>query len=248
MTVKKTIVPTAAALAFVVTSSASAVVISNFDFTGPPWTVDKEPDFATFSAAAGSVDTELNSTTSNLSKTSDIDSGGYLSYYIRDADIGTSIFSNTTTAGVGMNFADVAEASATDYISFTVTPSAGFEATYESLSLFVGTNSGDVELSLRSWDGATETTLGNFSFVDTNSGGTNDPIIAHSFNFTDFTSSSATEFRLYAWGAVDENRGVRLDDVVLNGTVTLIPEPGSLALLGLGGLLIARRRRRPGCC
>ena len=32
-----------------------------------------------------------------------------------------------------------------------------------------------------------------------------------------------------------------LDNIVLEGTV--IPEPGSLALLGLGGLLIARRRR-----
>jgi len=39
------------------------------------------------------------------------------------------------------------------------------------------------------------------------------------------------------------NTYATLDDFTLNGT-TVIPEPGSLALLGLGGLLIASRRRR----
>jgi len=227
--------------------AASAAAISNFNFTGPPWTAAKENDFPTFSAAAGSVDTELNSTTSDLSKTANIDGGGYASFYIRDADIGTSIFSNTTTAGVGMNFADVEETTATNYLSFTVTPSVGFEATYENLSLFVGTNAGDAELSLRSWDGASETTLGDYTFVDTNPGGagfTNDPIIAHTFDFINFTSSNATEFRIYAWGGDTANTGVRLDDIVLNGAVTVIPEPSSAALLGLSvlGLLAGRRR------
>lgn len=33
------------------------------------------------------------------------------------------------------------------------------------------------------------------------------------------------------------------EQVYLNAVTTLVPEPGSLALLGLGGLLIARRRR-----
>lgn len=34
-----------------------------------------------------------------------------------------------------------------------------------------------------------------------------------------------------------------IDNLSINGTAAPIPEPGSLALLGLGGLLIARRRR-----
>ena len=34
-----------------------------------------------------------------------------------------------------------------------------------------------------------------------------------------------------------------IDNLSINGTATLVPEPGSLALLALGGLIIARRRR-----
>lgn len=240
----KSSILTSICIPLIITSSASAAVIANFDFTGPPWTSDKEADFATFSAAAGSVDTELNSTVSNLSKTADIDSGGYLSYYIRDADIGTSIFSNTTTAGVGMNFADLAETSATDYISFTVTPNSGFQATYENLTLFLGTNKDDMEFELRAHDGSSESTLATYSFVDTNTGATNDPIIAHDFDFVDFTSSGAVEFRLYAYGALDENQGARIDDVILNGVVAAVPEPSTLAFLVLAGLGILARRRR----
>ncbi|MEN8847177.1 MAG: PEP-CTERM sorting domain-containing protein [Akkermansiaceae bacterium] len=227
--------------------TASAAVISNFDFTGPPWAAAKENDFATFAAAAGSVDTELNTTTSDLSKTANIDGGGYASFYIREVDGPFGIFTGTASAGVGMNFADVEEATATNYISFTVTPAAMIEATYESLSLYAGTNAGDVEFSLRSWDGAAETTLGNYSFVDPNPGegaATNDAITAHTFDFTDFASSSATEFRLYAWGGTNANTGVRLDDIVLNGTVVAIPEPSSAVLLSLAGLGLLKRRRR----
>ena len=42
-------------------------------------------------------------------------------------------------------------------------------------------------------------------------------------------------------GGNNSNRHAFLDDIKITGNV--IPEPGSLALLGLGGLLIARRRR-----
>ena len=40
-----------------------------------------------------------------------------------------------------------------------------------------------------------------------------------------------------------EGQNTSADNLTLNGDITPVPEPGSLALLGLGGLLIVRRRR-----
>ena len=60
--------------------------------------------------------------------------------------------------------------------------------------------------------------------------------------------TTTTEFRFYL---SDDTGGSdyihRIDNVVLNGTVTAVPEPSSLALLGAGAALLAaalRRRKR----
>ena len=68
-----------------------------------------------------------------------------------------------------------------------------------------------------------------------------------SFSFdlsgTQFNALSSITFKLSASDDGNDNADIlRLDDVVLNGTV--IPEPASLALLGLGGLMLLPRRRR----
>lgn len=55
--------------------------------------------------------------------------------------------------------------------------------------------------------------------------------------------SSATTFRLYAFSTVSDNsHDIRLDNIFLNGSV--IPEPGTFALLmvGLAGVMLRRRR------
>ncbi|YCM42927.1 PEP-CTERM sorting domain-containing protein [Verrucomicrobiaceae bacterium 227] len=247
------------ALSTLLGASAQAAVISNFDFTGPPWTAAKESNFATFAANAPSSDTEANSVTSTLSNNG-FSGGGYASYYIRDIDGGTvgvagagdfEIFSTSNTPGVGMNLGGANASSATNYVSFTVAPTVGYEMTYESLSLFAGTNgmNDEVFFELRAWDGVSETSLGVKSHTATNPGfSANAPVESYSFDFSDFTSPSDTEFRLYGWGvdtpgAAPQNGGIRFDDIVLNGSSALVPEPSSAALLGLASLALLRRRR-----
>lgn len=234
-------------------SIGSAAVISNFDFTGPPWTAQKESDFATFAANAPSVDTDLNSTTSILSNSGHT-GGGYASFYVRDVDGGTvgvadggdfEIFSSSDTPGVGMNVGNSNATTPTNFVAFNVTPASGYQTTFESISMFTGVNgSGDAyNVQIRSWDGSSETTLGTIS--RTSPAAVNAPVVQDTVNFTDFTSEDAVEFRLYSYNvtAGGANGGVRFDDIVLNGNTALVPEPSSALLLALAGLGILRRRR-----
>ncbi|MFN7530046.1 MAG: PEP-CTERM sorting domain-containing protein [Gemmatimonas sp.] len=62
--------------------------------------------------------------------------------------------------------------------------------------------------------------------------------------------TSTIEFRMYGYnhtGTDAADRALQYDNIVVNGTVTSVPEPGSLALLGLGlaGLGLRARRRKP---
>ena len=139
-----------------------------------------------------------------------------------------------------------------DYLTFTVTPDAGFSIDYTNItfemskgpssptnkpgkgpSLHVFANNfaiGDVIGSGKVPDSKPDTDVW-FSFdIDLSSLG---------------TVTTPTVFRLYLddGGALNVGHQIRTDTIVVNGDV--VPEPGSLslALLGLGGLLMPRRRR-----
>lgn len=209
--------------------------LSHFDFTGPPWTSDKENDFAIFSANTPSIDTNTNSTTSILSNNG-YTGGGYASFYIRDNDIGSSIFSTSDTSGVGMNLGNANAPTPTNFISFIVTPASG-ALTYESLSLYTSTNgvNDTYDIELRSWDGATETALAAISH--TSGGSTNEPVVLQTFDFTDFSSTTATEFRIYGYNVDSANGGIRIDDIKLFGNANnngeSTPSPHQFFRIGL---------------
>ena len=208
------------------TSSLTPVatnVISNFTFTGPPWTAAKEADFATFAANAPSIDSDGTSATSILSNNG-YTGGGYDSFYIRDVD-GFSIFSSSATSGVGMNLGGANATSPTNFVSFTVTPDAD-PVTFGELSFYAGTNGANdtFDIELRVWDGATETTLGSASHTSGNTA--NEAVAFNAIDFPDFTSASAMEFRLYGYNVDSANGGIRLDDIVLSGPGEVEPEVG----------------------
>jgi len=60
-------------------------------------------------------------------------------------------------------------------------------------------------------------------------------------------ASSVADLNTYLATKVVNGRFLEVSEVTTEGqesqTVALVPEPGSLSLLGLGGLLVARRRR-----
>ncbi|BCX47975.1 hypothetical protein HAHE_18830 [Haloferula helveola] len=200
-------------------------LISNFTFTGPPWTAAKEPDFATFAASAPSADTDPFSTTSILTN-SGYTGGGYASFYIRDIDGGTIgvpdggdyvIFSTSATPGVGMNFAGANQTVPTNYLAFTVTPDSGYQTTFESLSFYTDCNFANEEynVQLAAWDGSSLTVLGDVSH--TSGASTNEPVVFKSIDFPDFTSTGPIEFRLSGYDMSAANGGIRLDDIRVQG-------------------------------
>lgn len=200
--------------------------ISNFDFEGPAWTAAKQSDFKAFAASAVSADTDAMTHTSVLSNNG-YNAGGYGSFYIRDADINTSIFSASATPGAGMNVAGADQTVPTNYISFTVTPDSGCQTTYESLSFYTDVNGADdaYNVELRAWSGGVETQLGS---IEHKTGSIlNDPVEFKSIDFPDFTSDQPVEFRLYGYNVDSPNSGIRYDDIVLMGrsSVALSAKP-----------------------
>ena len=142
-----------------------------------------------------------------------------------------------------MNIAGANQASPTNYFSFTVAPDSGYQTTFESLSFYTGANFANEEYNVRLtyWDGISEAILGDISH--TTGGSTNLPVVFFSMDFADFTSTATSEFRIYGYDMSSSNGGIRLDDIVLNGTTTAIPEPTTTVFLGLSAIGVFFYRR-----
>jgi hypothetical protein len=217
-------------------SSAQATVIAQYPFSG---TVAQRPL---------STDTELNSTAGDfLERPSDP-----LNYWGFSSAGNAFAQSRGTTASVANAVA------ADDYWSFTVTPSVGFTLDLTTLTFDTihnatsGTappNEPDVNATMSvfvrsSIDGYASNIGSTFTQAwDTTTTGRSIDLSAPAFQ--DITT--ATTFRLYVYdsGVDTSSNGLRLDNVVLNGEVLVVPEPSSTLLVGgFGSLMLLRRRRR----
>lgn len=142
------------------------------------------------------------------------------------------------------------------YITFSLTPVTGYEMTLTTLQYAI--NGSNTAPGTGRWgysiDGGAFVLQDPFNLLNPAPSGLS------TWDFVDFTTAGTVEFRFWAYGAASITNGTSMtggtirisnisgNDLVLNGSVTLIPEPTSLAFLGLSGLAFAgylvRRRKR----
>lgn len=192
--------------------------------------------------------------TANATTPPNVDSGRY--YAHGDTEIYTSNHHGIRVDGGEPNIATISDAVANDeYGEFAITVDPGLQLNLSSLDLGMLINRGTDEetftLHLRS-------SIDSYaSDIDTASlNGDSDTEIADGSGSFDLSDSAfqgltgTTTFRLYMVSDVgsrtDGSNYVRITpDVVLNGDV--VPEPGTIGLVGLGSLLMLRRRRGAAC-
>ncbi|MBK1855185.1 PEP-CTERM sorting domain-containing protein [Verrucomicrobiaceae bacterium 5K15] len=153
--------------------------------------------------------------------------------------IGAAVLYETGGLDTGTEDNMAGAIAANQFISFTVSTDAG-TLNLENLSFNVmGTNRRALDYEVRSSLDSFASTLASGGITVTDAAQNVDLSAAA------FDSVSNIEFRIYVDDRLSNGNGgsgTAFDDVVLNGT--LVPEPSSTALLGLGGLALILRRRR----
>lgn len=208
---------------------ASADVIASYDFSGN---------------TASSSDSEINSIAGSMTTIGPgaTDGIGANSIYYQ---VKQSADTDTLSLGSGYNA-----------FEFTITAEAGFELNLASLSFdFGGTNNQVTDVTYNytmqtSVDGfgSTSSVVGSGSVTlgQVGSSITYGPTQTITLSDSSFQGLDTITIRVNPWTPLDTTDTIRVDNVILNGTVSAIPEVNSFALLlaGCAGALVATRRRR----
>ena len=195
-------------------ASSDAAILANYNFTG----------------ATASVDADANSTATSFTSNYPSDSG---------------------LSGAGNYFVRVqvtpAVATTTNYFTFTVTAASGFTLNLTDLALktaLVDPSNPSGTTFVRSSVDGYASDLGSYTQTGTSGSTFTDRSI--DLSGAAYQNLSTITFRIYHYDNTDSTSSTglvhRIDDVVLNGSA--VPEPASIALLGLGGLSLLVRRRR----
>jgi hypothetical protein len=170
---------------------------------------------------------------------------------------GDVVASNLTASGIGRgpglsgnagsNRYNAAQFSTTldtsDYFGWTLTPATNYSIDFTSVSgnwqrSGTGPNSYSLQYS----------TNGGSSFTLIQAGAITGSSSAVAFNISLGapalnTIATPIVFRLYAFGSTSTSGTFSVNDFAFDGSLAPIPEPASLGLLSLGGLVALRRRR-----
>jgi len=207
---------------------ASGIVIASYDFAG---------------GSATSGDSDTDTTASAISVV-----GGSSNFGI-SSGTGTLFARSTAVANTGTD----PGVNASERVEFSVTLDNGPALSLQNITGTLEADAGDFwqanySMFASTDDFATSTSLGTASDPSGGSATAFDISLASLGNVT-----GTVKFRLVPYAEFFTNdegeleqpsngKILRLDDVVVNGTV--VPEPASVALMGLGGLLMLGRRRQ----
>lgn len=198
--------------------TSQAVVLVSYQFNDPA-------DYNIISGDSNSARVTWNATTTADDTSSTIYQG-----------VGLQLFAN---GGLNTAFTSTAEdatlrANAGDSQTFTISANPGFLLDLGSLTFDVpnNANNGNTFSVDVIADGGTASTI----LATTNS--TTSP----NLDLTGFGNVSELEVRINIDSYSSGN--LQFDNVIVNGDVVAVPEPGSVALLGLGGLALMLRRRK----
>ena len=123
-----------------------------------------------------------------------------------------------------------------DYYTFTLDANDGYELDFDSF-VYTGTASasGPTAFALRS-------SLDGFTSNIGSPTATGTTIVLTASQFQNLTTP--VEFRLYGYGAGGGTGTFSINDYSFDGTVEAVPEPNTLALFGVGSLLMLASRHR----
>jgi hypothetical protein len=131
------------------------------------------------------------------------------------------------------NYTSAAAIDLGEYVEFTVTANAGYQLDLESLN-FKHTRTDQNSNRTGPQNGAVRASFESFA-AGSGTGSTFSPVASQTsstWNFTDFSTAAggSATFRFYGWNSVGNpstSMQLRLDDITLNGNVTLVPPPGT---------------------